>query len=163
MTGFDTPLGDGSTLIGNVFCLPGIAGILTDVHNCVNIRRLCELGVGLDENRQNVGLGEVNNRIDNRDVEATYVRGAFAFLNGLTTTSPAQFDEIKFDSDVGSNFGHDNGTLYSQFRQTKLLNDIKERENSFYFYFGLINGNGALTKMNKKFFTEGFCEFFIFL
>jgi len=154
VTGFDTPLGDGSTLIGNVFCLPGIAGILTDVNNCVNIRRLCELGVGLDENRQNIGLGVVNNRIDNRDVEATYVRGAFAFLNGLTTTSSAQFDEIKFDSDVGSNFGHDNGTLYSQFRQTKLLNDIKERENSFYFYFGLINGNGAITKMNKNFFTE---------
>lgn len=154
VTGFDTPLNDESTLIGDVFCLPGVAGILTDVGNCVNIRRLCELGVGLDENREDIGLGGVNNRIDNRDVEATYVRGAFAFLNGLITPSTAQFDEIKFDSDVGSNFGHDNGTLYSQFRQTNLLNDIKERENSFYFYFGLINGNGAITKMNKNFFTE---------
>ncbi len=152
ITGFDTNLNNDTTLIGKIICLPGIGGILTVNDNCVNIRRLSELGVGLDENRQDIFLGPVNNKIDNNDVEATYVRGMFAYLNGLTIPPPALFGEIKFD-DTGD-FGDDNDIPYSDFRKLNLVNNTKEHDNSFYFYFGLINGNGAITKMNKNFFTE---------
>lgn len=151
-TGFDTDIGNDTSLIGNVICLPGIAGILTDNNNCVNIRRLSELGVGLDENRDDESppLGNVNNRIDNNDVDSPYIRGAFAFVN--SSQGGGQFNEILFDD--GSDFGEDNQNYYSEFRGYRTRNDIKERDNSFYFYFGLINGNGAITKMNKNFFTE---------
>jgi hypothetical protein len=158
ITGFDTNLNnDGTTLIGNIVCLPGLGGILTDNDNCVNIRRLSELGVGLDEDRQDIGGISVDNKIDNRDVEATYVRGMFAYLNGLILPSAAQggavFNEIKFDK-TDNNFGYDDEVPYYDFRKLNLVNKIKEHDNSFYFYFGLINGNGAITKMNKNFFTE---------
>lgn len=154
ITGFDTPINnnDGTTLIGDVVCTAIVSGILTDNDNCVNIRRLSELGVGLDENREDEipPLGPVNNKIDNDDVESPYIRGAFAFVN--SSQGGIQFNEILFDN--GNNFGHDNQNFYDGFRGYKTLNMIKERDNSFYFYFGLINGNSAITKMNKNFFTE---------
>ena len=156
ITGFDTPLADSNTahtLIGDIICLPGIGGIFTNNDNCVNIRRLSELGVGLDEDRRDIGGEPVNNKIDNNDVEATYVRGMFAYLNGLILPTPGPlFNEIKFDGQ--GVFGWDDEDPYSNFRKFNQVNLIKEHDNSFYFYFGLIDGNGAITKMNKNFFVE---------
>ena len=148
-TGYDTNFGgtlnQNSSLIADVGCFP-IAYVFTDANNCVNIRRLCELGVGLDEQRDGIAP---NNRIDNNDVDATYVRGVFAFLNGLS-----DFEEVKFDKVTSSDFGKDNGDNYEIFRDFQTVNRLGERSSSFYFYFGLNKGKTSYDKILKNFFPE---------
>jgi hypothetical protein len=166
-TGFDTKLnGTTDRLIGNVFCLPvapgpgyGVAGILTDSINCINIRRFSELGTGLDEDRSDDTPNDfVDNRITNNDVENPFIRGAFAYVNSINLTSiPLVYFDLAippYAKPLNPIFGTDTELNYSNFRNRKILNHLKEHDNSFYFYFGLIPGNSALTKMNRNFFTE---------
>lgn len=161
-TGYDTNLGgflnqnntstQGAYLVADIGCFP-VAYIFTNIGSCINIRRFCELGVGLDERR---GPIAPNNRIDNNDVEQTYVRGAFAYLNGNI-----QIEEIKLDlpdnlaaSPQIINFGQDNDEPYDEFRNFERINDLGERDNSFYFYFGLAKGKTSYDKILTNFFPE---------
>jgi hypothetical protein len=155
-------------LIAKINCLLGLYQV-----QCVNIRRLCEIGVGLDEDRQNDGLGPVDSRITNRDVENPFIRGAFAYLNGLTSqtnvNNPASpppaipfiyFDEQPYNSGYWIQPAPQNSTLtdknYYRFRypQWAYGSEIIQYDNSFYFYFGLHPGKTALNKLLKRYFTE---------
>jgi len=148
-TGFDTFLSNANPyLVADIGCFP-VAFIFTNLNSCVNIRRFCELGAGLDEKRGNGS--PVNNRIDNDDVDAEFVRGAFAYLNGLP-----DFEGVKFDKITSSDFGEDNGEYYEVFRDLKTQNRLGERSSSFYFYFGLNKGKTSYDKILKNFFPE--CE-----
>jgi hypothetical protein len=145
-TGFDTFLSDNEPyLVADIGCFP-VAFIFTNISSCINIRRFCELGVGLDEKRGNI---PVNNRIDNNDVEQTYVRGVFAFLNGNS-----QIEEIKFDQATTNDFGEDNESQYDEFRNVEVINNLNERDSSFYFYFGINKGKTSYDKILSNFFPE---------
>lgn len=162
-TGFDTAEVP-DTLIGNISCL----GLSTDSNNCNNIKRLCELGIGLDEDRTEKiqvppGSGifttvnsPVDNKILNNDVDHDYIRGIFAYLN---TPGASVINEIKLDSGLGTSQQYDyKDPHYSAFRGRTIVNAEDEKiwvyENSFYFYFGLNKGKSALSRMRTKYFPE---------
>lgn len=161
VTGFDTKLnGNSERLIGNVFCALGAAGIETYWNNCVNIRRLSELGVGLDEDRgdQINNPTFVDNRITNNDVDNPFIRGAFVNANSINITNiPLVYFDLAIPAESippNISFGEGTEPNYETFRGRTIISNLKEYDNSFYFYFGLTPGKSALTKMNNKYFTE---------
>lgn len=143
-----------NSLFFNISCL----GLSTDAQNCTNLRRICEIGVGLDEDRSDEPIpigcsssGVVDWKIDNCDIDNLFIRNAFAFLNEPTFTTPIGPDML---------FGSSNYDLFrglGSFNITGLDQSTKDtyvqpEKNSFYFYFGTEPGNSALEKMNRKFF-----------
>jgi len=140
-------------LIGNITCI----GFLTNSNNCNNIRRLCELGVGLDELRE---TSKPNNLIGNEDIEQDYVRGIFTHLNTPTSTN---IPSIRIDKTKYPDY---KDTGYYDFRDRDSSDVIWGYDNSYYFYFGLNKGKTALSKMMGKFFTqcvpEPDIDFFVF-
>jgi hypothetical protein len=171
VSGFDTDgfINPGS-LIASVTCI----GIITNKDNTTNIRRLCELGVGLDELREdNSGsILTVDDKITNTDVDNAFIRGTFAYVNGLTpvvtpgnpTVVPNSIPFVYFDKapTITSIFPTSNSVLqdknYENFRGPITNNDVWQYENSFYFYFGLIPGKTALQKMKRKYFVPCITE-----
>lgn len=182
VSGFDS---DGpynaDSLIGSVKC----SGLITNDINTTNIRRLCELGVGLDELREDSSgnLIVVDNKITNQDVDNPFIRGVFAYVNGLTpvttlgnpVVTPNSIPFIYFDEGSGddaSGFpfsafvnevsipipGYKQDKNYENFRGAITNNDVWQYENSFYFYFGLIPGKSALQKMKRKYFVPCITE-----
>lgn len=102
-----------------------------------NIKRLCELGVGLDESGSN------RPRIDEEDVENQFSRDVFILLNDPSIDTLPQ-------NGLSSNF---EGEDYINFRDFN-SNVISQGENSFYFYFGTEPNKSAIDKMNKKYFVN---------
>jgi hypothetical protein len=135
VSGYGNKIGS-QTLIGNLTCL----GLSTNPTNCLNIKRLSEYGVGLDEDRREDGLNAADAKIDNKDVDNPFIRGMFAYANDTSITT---LSEMKFDSN------------YDTFRGLS-TNLIKQPKNSLYFYFGLNSGKTALTKLINKYFYP--CE-----
>lgn len=134
-----------SGLIGNLTC----AGFLTNSNNCNNIRRLSELGMGLDERRGDIpNIIPVNNKIGNEDVEGDYIRGLFSRLNStsINNIESILIDEISY-YDYKDKF-------YYEFRAPDKSKDVWVYKNSYYFYFGLNKGKSALSKMKLKYFSE---------
>ena len=151
-SGWDTPGVNSGSLIAKINCL----GVYTDSDNCNNIKRLCELGMGLDEDRRdplnNTGTA-VNNRITNADIENPWVRGVFTYAN-----YPTQLNNIPLvfiDSSSAINY---QDTYYKVFRGYDYLITNKPKiwfhTHSYYFYFGLLPGKSALQKMYTKYFPE---------
>ncbi len=162
--------GANDSLIGAITCF----AFLTGPVNCVNIRRLCEIGVGLDEIREdsNDNPIPVDNLISNQEVDNPFIRGTFAYVNGLTGTTtdgnppipgyPGSIGDlipfVFFDKGNGEsnvNFPDSNpwnyDTNYFNFRGVNDSKNVWQYENSFYFYFGL--RRSALQKMKRKYFT----------
>jgi hypothetical protein len=148
----------GYSLFGEISCL----GFATGSDNCNNLKRVCELGVGLDELRD---LSKPDKKIGNEDVEEEFIRGIFAELN---TPSITTGNSVFFDS-TSSGFPDYQNLNYSHFRVTKTTGtftginqsngnfwnkSIWVYDNSYYFYFGLNKGKTALSKMKRKYFTE---------
>jgi len=111
-----------------------------------NIRRLCEIGVGLDEDRNDEPNGvSKNNSIGDEDIDNQFVRDCLIVSNSntlsLTTT--------------GLNSGF-NGSHYKNYRDFGKRTVKQARGNSFYMYFGTAPNNSAIDKMNAKYFTS--CE-----
>jgi hypothetical protein len=123
--------------------------------NCNNIKRVCELGVGLDENREDENKGPVDGKIGNNDVENPFVRGVFSYLN--TDTNYGNIPLVYIDNgseDSATNFAKYQNIYYKQFRVfPNHSDDIWQYENSYYFYFGLRPNNTALTKLNNEYLT----------
>ena len=158
VSGYDT--GNSSGLIGNISC----AGINTNSKSCNNLKRLCELGVGLDQLREEVDNNgnlisiAADNIINNQDVEAPIVRGIFTSLN---TPNSNTINEVLFDKDI-TKYDYLDET-YTQFRvnggiKSSNVNFWNKKiwvyDNSYYFYFGLNKGKTALSKMKLKYFVE---------
>jgi hypothetical protein len=164
VSGYDTKIdGTNHRLIGNVFCAPQFAIIKTKKETCINVRRFSELGVGLDEDRNDIGLGYVDNKIGNNDIDNPFIRGAFVKANSnITGNIPlVYFDSATPPYELGT-FGGDNDENYEQFRglfdtngvYNLVIHHLLQPKNSFYFYFGLLPGKSSLLKMKDKFFTE---------
>lgn len=169
-SGFDSPSRYiKHSLFFDVSCL----GLDTNSRTCENVKRQCEIGVGLNEDRTDeqtqigctpptglglggwgTGSGAVGNgtdyeypRIDNCDIDYLYVRDAFADCNNPTAG-------INFNSLSVANHALFGATAYNNFRDIQ-NNTIKQPwGDSFYFYFGLKPGKTGLDKMNNRFFEE---------
>lgn len=151
-SGYDAPGFSSGSLIAKISCF----GIVTDSNNCNNVKRLCELGMGLDEDRRDpvAGTGTpVDNKITNADIENPYIRGVFTYLNYPATINSIPL--VYIDSNVNYNYLD---PYYKVFRgYDNLINNnppVWFFNNSYYFYFGLNPGKSALQKMYAKYFPE---------
>jgi hypothetical protein len=140
----------------------------TSALQCNNIRRQCELGVGLDQNPP-----IVNNILDNNDLDVRISRNLFAWMNSynIYTQNPnltnvdTSFGNFAINtSNLNSNHGCGNmlgEPDYLTFRygwlsptETGILCRNKTKTlNSFYFYFGLNKNKTALSKLLEKYFS----------
>lgn len=99
--------------------------------------------------------GNLNEKINNSKYQREYNSETNEFIRTIEESS---VDYYKFR--LGINFEEtDNSILKNKIKQ-KYLDTIGSNvsmpvyENSFYFYFGINNGNTALDKFNKEFFAE---------
>ena len=128
-----------------------LGGATVTTINCNNVKRICELGVGLDEDRRDPITQQgtpANGSIGNEDVERAKVRGLFRYLN---TPNATTFPSVTFDSNGVWNYAH---PPYSSFRGYDVLTDntkIWFFKNSFYFYFGLVPGKTALSRLTNEY------------
>jgi hypothetical protein len=156
VSGFDDGAADtdeANALILHVTCV----GLFTYGQQCNNIKRLSEFGVGFDEDRSDDGGVGVDNKISNEDVDNPFIRGLFANVNGLNKpTVPLIYFDSGGEGNT-SNFGKYNDDNYEEFRNVN-KQDIYQYDNSFYFYFGLIPGASALTKLKRKYFSPCLSE-----
>lgn len=165
-SGYDSAsIGKKYSLFFEINCL----GIFTDDRHCQNIKRACEIGMGLNEDRtdeQTVlgcvptggGSGDVWSPnsgqepvLDNCDVDNLFIRDVFTDLNNpfvgidLTNTNTVNKHAL---------FG---SSAYNSFRAYSANEVSQPRGGSYYFYFGLNPGKTALDLMNNKYFEE--CSF----
>ena len=163
VSGFDDGgVFDDNALIANVNCL----GIFTGSQQCNNIKRICELGFGLDENRMGEGLNPngppgppVDSKMTNQDIDNSFIRGAFAYANGLPLSNNGTIPLVLIDSGSESSsggFSNYLNTEYRAFRGYITSKKVWQYQNSFYFYFGLIPGFSAIQNMERKYFAP--CE-----
>tara|TARA_Y100000389_G_scaffold68454_1_gene64930 strand:+ start:1149 stop:5642 length:4494 start_codon:yes stop_codon:yes gene_type:complete len=124
-------------------------GFITNGDNCNNIKRMCELGFGLDERREDdTGIFiPPNDEMGNVDIEDPFVRGIFTKLNSTVSS----LVEVKIDN---ASFADYQDLNYNILRAPNTSKEIWVYGNSYYFYFGLNKGKTALAKMKRKFFTE---------
>lgn len=106
-----------------------------------SIRRICEIGVGLDDVDEGVNP---NGYIGDEDIENGELRSQLIKLNDPNF----EFDDL---IDINSNF---NGAEYKSYRGVVNNDGIEQFTNSFYFYFGTKPNNTALNLMNSKYFTD---------
>lgn len=132
----------------------------TNARTCGNVRRQCELGVGLDELRPN---SNPDDKLTADDIDVQFSRNVFAWMNDqqLQNIYPSPFN-LNFDFDSEPSCGSQNGTPdYNRFRynwidanNTGTLCRLRPATyNSFYFYFGLNRNKTALSKMLSKYFA----------
>lgn len=135
----------------------------TNARTCGNVRRQCELGVGLDEDRPNLPISTLEPKINQDDIDVRFSRNVFAWMNDtqLQSIYPSPFN-ISMDFDTNPSCGSQNGTDdYNRFRynwvdvnnQGTLCNLRPKTYNSFYFYFGLNQNKTSLAKMLSKYFA----------
>jgi hypothetical protein len=122
--------------------------------NCNNVKRICELGVGLDEDRRDPitqSGSAVDGRIGNNDVESAKVRGLFVYLNSnnLPTIPSVYFD---FPSSPITDYLDVNYYTFKGYNQLwGNPNEVWFFNNSFYFYFGLTPGKTALNRLYSEY------------
>lgn len=138
---------------------------------CGNLRRQCELGVGLNQYRDingNITIAQdpdaspvIRPLLTNDDMDYRFGRNVFAWMNSYQVNqlnaSPTDVDcQWAGNPDCGNQHGTQD---YNFFRyNTDDFGTIKqaagyETENSFYFYFGLERSATALQKMKEKYFA----------
>lgn len=123
--------------------------------NCNTIRRICEIGMGLDERREFPTFTHVtDNQARNNDIENPFLRGALIYSNNPTIVDDNVIPLVYLDSGGfnGQTFDY-SGEYYGDYRNVK-DGTIKQYDNSFYYYFGLNEGNTALTKLMTNFFPS---------
>jgi hypothetical protein len=145
---------NGPALIAKVACGVGVITSFINVGDdqCNNIRRMCELGMGIDEDRRDVGGGQAPDaKILNDDIENPWIRGLFTYLNYPTSINTIPLVFI----DNGLTQYTYTAPYYKEFRgYDHLIADnptIWQFDNSYYFYFGLKPGASALQKLYTKY------------
>lgn len=145
-------------LLFNINC----AGISTEEKHCWNIRKICEIGVGLDELREddNTYPDEI---IGNNDIENRFIRNAFTIMNengidDINAISTSYSSNIlSYNTDYGSAnpmyLTTSTGLQYSTFREFSGGNGSPRLPygDSYYFYFGIQPGKTGLDKFYKEF------------
>ena len=157
---------------GGIFFEVDCLGIHVPIKGCLNLRKQCEYGVDIDEITFNSTGAEFppDGNLGSKDIDddsGKWFRDVFTGLNNQATMPvpliipPAGFttefnlantDDYDFTSSAS------NGADYLAFRGYNPATDdgYAQTKNSYYFYFGLLPGKGALEKMNGKYFTK--CE-----
>lgn len=148
-SGFINP--NDSNLILNVSCF----NLNTNDVQTNNIKRLCEIGMGLDEDRTDDGGAPADGMITNNDVENPFIRGLFVYLNSETQLSEIP---LVYISPTPTTY---TDPIYRQFRgyddnNTVTNKNIWQFKKSFYFYFGLHSGKTALNKLLSRYLPN--CE-----
>ena len=162
-------LNDGNGgLIFTVDCL----GVHVSGEGCLNLRHMCEYGVDIDE----ITFDSLGNEyppdgnIGSKDIDddsGKFFRDVFTGLNEPATMPiPLSIPSNGYTTEFNTrNLGYynytslaDNGADYLKFRGYSPSTDdgYVQTKNSYYFYFGLLPGKGALEKMNSRFFSK--CE-----
>lgn len=146
---------NGPALVAKIFCGFGLitSGILVGDNQCNNVRRMCELGMGIDEDRREPdGSGSAPDaKMLNNDIENPWIRGLFTYLNYPSTINTIPLVFI----DSGPTTYTYTDSYYKVFRgYDHLIADnptIWQFDNSYYFYFGLKPGASALQKLYTKY------------
>ena len=157
-------------LFFDIYC----TGLSSDYRQVLNIRHICEMGVDLDELRDGAGTTTIPadftiGKDDIDDGGGKFFRDVFYYLNKdypMQLITPFPYNSMPFSTDFNiqntwfypfaSNTAH-NGQNYLDFRGYQAGSDTNFGQainNSYFFYFGLLPGKGALEKMNKRFFTR---------
>lgn len=118
---------------------------------CNNIRRLCEITVNSDEDQRADGGPKADFKITNPDVSNSFVRGMFAYVNG--TYDPAMSNKIQLIPFDVTEYKYDH-KYYAKFRGVNKSSQIWSYDNSFYFYFGLLPGRTAISRLKREFFPD---------
>lgn len=145
-----------------------------DLHrvHCKNVRLICELGRGLDENNidpidyYNGVASEHDGIIDNKEIDVEFVRKALRHMNvtGVTTTNEDDWHN-QFRGFSKPNFGYGDaeaqevlgiGNVVSSRIESASVNGLPYN-NSYYFYFGLHPGKTSLEKLKGNYLTD--CDF----
>lgn len=160
VSGYDSA---GLTLDKSLYFKINCLGIFSNNRTCTNIKRQCEIGVGLNEDRtdESTPLGCVSDAggggtvftpdglpiIDNCDIDNLFIRDAFTKLNkpslGIDYASLNEQDHALF-----------NYPIYNSFRGYSNNSVSQPINGSYYFYFGLRPGKTALDLMNNKYFEN---------
>ena len=148
-------------------------GVHVDWKECLNIRHICEIGVDIDQAKEDPITGAIIassdciigvNDID--DDRGKWFRDVFYGLNksntpwiGINTlTIPAQGYDTNFNLSNLPTYDFssisNNGRDYVSFRGFINDSSYSQPKHSFFFYFGLLPGKTALDKMNQRFFTH---------
>jgi hypothetical protein len=138
-------------------------GVHVDYRQCLNIRHICEFGVGLDEAVIDPSTGNVLsspdaiigvNDID--DDNGQYFRDVFYELNTPNAILGPHTTNFNLSNAGVYNFANatDNGQDYSSFRGYISDDTFSQPKHSYFFYFGLLPGKTGLDKMNQRFFTH---------
>jgi hypothetical protein len=134
-----------NNLILNVDC----GGLKTNSNQVNNIKRLCEIGMGLDEDRRDDGGTQADGLITNNDIENPFVRGAFMYVNSQTLSQIP----LVYISPSTSTYSDVNYREFRGYNDNQITSkDVWQFKKSLYFYFGLIGGETALNKMLDKYF-----------
>lgn len=167
---------DGTSCLEPVLFFLNCSGVKLFRRHCKDIRLICELGRGLDENNLTPydyfanTITHADGVIDNKEIENEYVRRSLRHMNviGLTNSSPesdwhnafrdfplshSQFGWGDGESSNVANLYDNHPCEYSPTAHPLGL----PYNNSYYFYFGLHNGRTALDKLNTQYFTD--CDF----
>ncbi len=164
----------GMTSIGSGISNDGLFFSITclntnvDERHCLNVRKICELGVDIDEAQYDslgniipTSYGSLDCTIGSNEIFDDFTRDAFYGLNingpSLTTmvwpsTIPSNSTSFNITNVQTSQV---NGTAYNNFRAfTNTGGYDQPRGNSYFFYFGLLPGYTAIEKMNSKYFSN---------
>jgi len=174
---------DGVETTGMVTLTPAILGLFFDIdctglrsnyRQVLNIRHLCEFGVDIDELRDGAGTATISpdSTIGISDIDdggGKFFRDVFYYLNKdypMQLTTPFPYSSMPFSTDFNITntwvypFASDtthNGQNYLDFRGYQTNSDTSFGQainNSYFFYFGLKPGRGAVEKLNQKFFAR---------
>ena len=165
--------------LSNVFKTTGVPflffsvdciGVHVPIKGCSNVRHICEFGVEIDE----LDYGPNNTIIppdgvigsNDIDTDSGKIFRDYFYLMNKDSKSPTSFaypsqvvtSEFNINNKKTYDFinANENGTDYLNFKNYTPKNaDIyTQPKNSYYFYFGIMNGKTALHKMNNRYFTE---------
>lgn len=141
------------------------AGITTTNVQMYNIKKICEIGVGQDEVREDEGTTP-NDIIGNEDIDDEFIRNAFILLNENNINNIDSISEhysnniLSYDTNFGNRSpvlgSNTTGDNYLPFRDFK-GGDGSPRlpfGGSLYFYFGIDPKNTAIDKFYENFAKE---------
>ena len=153
VSGFDT--GSGIGLIGNISC----GGLDTNSNSCNNIKRLCEIGIGLDrEIEDDTGatptFTDPDNKISNQEVEGSIIRGIFTRLNDSTFPTIGPLTPVLIDLLASGTYspsqdpnGYPDGTL--NYTGTVPLNGYQDQ-----YYTEFRANGGGIKPSNISFWNK---------
>lgn len=143
------PFGVDDKLIANISCF----SVDTNQNSTSNIKRLCELSIGLDEDRTDEENGTpIDRKITNVDIENPFVRGLFTYVNSEDDNNGVVplvlIDKNEYD------YADENYNKFRGFTNNGVAVPIMQTANSYYFYFGLNAGKTALDKLKSNYFAD---------